>query len=1014
MDQEATPARAFLFTDLESSTQLWERHPEQMRSSLARHDAILRAAVERAGGAVVKTTGDGLMAVFDDATSAVAAAVDAQRGLAQGPWEETGQLRVRMGVHWGHVQVRDEDYFGPTVNRTARIMSAGHGGQVLLSAVAESLVADHLPTGVVVRDLGEHRLKDLAAPEQLFQLVVEGLADRFPPLVTLDRVVNNLPTQTTPFLGRGDQVAELRAALDDPAVRLVSLTGPGGTGKTRLALQAAADQVDRYLDGVYVVDLSPDHDADAAIARIVRTVSVTLALDERPLEALKKDLGTRHVLLVLDSCEQVQGLGAAAAQLLAACPRLTLLATSREPLHVRGERAYPVPPMAVPEPDVTPSTALEAEAVRLFVDRALASHPGFVLDDSTVADVVAICRRLDGLPLALELAAARLRLFAPAELLSRLGLQLLRGGPTDLPDRQQTLRATIDWSYELLDDDERELFLLLSVFADADVPAVEAVAERCGLAARVDVIDGLDSLLSKSLLRAVPSARGRSRVGMLQTIREYAGERLDSAGNAAATKQAHAAYFADMVAEVRSGLSGPSRADQLSRLEADLGNAQEAWRYFVTARDADRLRTMLEGLWALHQSRGWYHGAVDLADDLLGLLAGLPQTPELIRQQVDLQTSLARALMALNGYTDEVEAAFDRALSLSGSAATTSTVSRIPVLRSLAGLHQMRMEFPLALSAGQELLALAEGQDDPVMSMDAHLVVGSSLAFLDQPEEGLRHLDKAIELFQPSRMSSSGLSVGAHPGVVSLTTSALLMYMLGRPEEAMSRASRAEHDSQQLGHPFTRAYALFHTAYLDLVRQDLNQMGRRADELLSVANANDYAIWRALSMLLQSIAQIARGEPDAGIERMSQAMTLYRSTSAPPVFWSMVLGIRAGGLTMAGRARDALAIADEALRITPDVSPFFGEAALQLADVMLVVDPSQVEEARRLYASAVKISHAMRFRMSELRAATRLVRVARTEAERAEAVGLLRLAHQTFTEGFGLADLQAATAELEM
>ncbi len=1011
MVTETTRTLAFLFTDLESSTQLWEQRPVEMRSALARHDAILRSAVASAGGSVVKTTGDGLMAVFHEATAAVAAAAAAQRGLAAEDWQATGALQVRMGVHWGPAQVRDADYFGPTVNRTARIMAAGHGGQVLLSADAGALTAGDLPAGTRLRNLGEHRLKDLINPERLFQLVMAGLPDRFPPLDTLDRTVNNLPTQSTVFLGRAEQLAALRALLDDPTARLVSLTGPGGTGKTRLVLQAAADQVDRYLDGVYFVDLSPDHDADAAFERIVRTVSVTRALDAAPLEALKADLAQRHVLLVLDNCEQVGRLGPAVAQLLAACPQLRVLATSREVLHVSGEHPFPVPPLALPLPDAALDDALDSESVRLFSDRAQASQPEFVLDDRTVADVVAICRRLDGLPLALELAAARLRLFSPAELHARLGLQLLTGGPRDLPDRQRTLRSTIDWSYELLDLGERQLFELFSVFADADVAAVEEVAGRCGLSEDVDVVDALESLIDKSLLRPIPGG-GSARIGMLQTIRDYAREKLAASGAGERVRAAHAQFFADRVAAAGGGLSGKSRPKKLIQLETDLANSQEAWRYFLHRADTSRLDSMLEGLWALYQSRGWYHGSVDLAGGLLEALAQQPETPQRVHRQVVLQTSLARALMALKGYTDEVEAAFDRALDLSTGATATSPAARFPVLRSLAALYEMRTEFQAAVDIGRELLSLATEQGDPAMLMDGHLVMGASLAFLNKFDEGLAHLDAAIELYEPAGDPPAGLSLGPHPGVACMTTSALLLLMTGCPEQALARAQRADEESRTLAHPFTRAYTLFHTAFLDLMLADLDQMDRRADELLLVANANDYSIWRAVAILLQSISQIARGDAAAGVARMEQAMTLYQSTTAPPVFWPMVLSIRASGLMLAGRPLDAVPLVEEALSITPEESPVFGQAALDRADVMLAVDPEAVPAARELYNRALRSSRDSGVRWSELRAATRLHRIATGDAERREAATQLRAVFDTFTEGFGFADLQAAAAEL--
>ena len=428
----ADASLTYLFSDVEGSTQLWERHPEGMQGALARHDAILRAAVEGCGGTVVKTTGDGLMAVFGSAPDAITASLAAQEGLRDEPWGETGPLRVRMGMHVGEAQTRGGDYYGTAVNRAARVMAAAHGGQVLLSVPIAELVAGSLPDDVRLRDLGTHRLKDLAGPEHLFQLVRLGLPDTFPPLATLDVRPNNLPTQTSAFLGRVALLGELRGLLDAEQARLVTLTGPGGTGKTRLALQAAAEQVDRFEDGVFFVDLSAEREADGAYAAIVRTVAIAGFGDDPPLEVLKRGLRERQLLLVLDNFEQVVDAATGLAELLGHCPRVTALVTSRAALRMRGERLFPVPPLTLPAGDgaVSLEDALASESVQLFVERAISLRPDFRLTDENAADVAAICRRLDGLPLAIELAAARITLFSAGELRSRLNerLDVLQGG----------------------------------------------------------------------------------------------------------------------------------------------------------------------------------------------------------------------------------------------------------------------------------------------------------------------------------------------------------------------------------------------------------------------------------------------------------------------------------------------------------------------------------------------------------------------------------------------------------
>ncbi len=349
----------------------------------------------------------------------------------------------------------------------------------------------------------------------------------------------------------------------------------------------------------------------------------------------------------------------------------------------------------------------------------------------------------------------------------------------------------------------------------------------------------------------------------------------------------------------------------------ELGNAHEAWRYYVQEGDLARLNMMLEGMWALYQSRGWYHGSVELADDLLRLLASQPPTPSAYAQEVELHTSLARALMALHGYTDEVEAAFERALKSAAESDSDPGSQQVSVLSSQASLHAMRGETPAALEAARELLKRAEERDDPGALIRAHQILGVGHFFSGEPEEGLAHLDAAVALFVPSPMRSAGLSLGPHPGVVSLAASSLFLWWMGRPEQAAARARQADEASRAVGHEFTRAYALYHTAYFDWLQQDVDSMARRADELLLVANSNDYAIWRSLAMLLQSVALLARGDVDAGIALMDHAVALYKSTSAPPVFWTFLLMLRSASLAGVGRADEAGELADEVMRSDP-------------------------------------------------------------------------------------------------
>jgi predicted ATPase/class 3 adenylate cyclase len=509
----------FLFTDIESSSKLWEQHPEAMKAVLARHDAILHGAVEAHHGRVIKTTGDGIHAVFDAAAHGLDAALAAQQALFAETWAEIQPeaVRVRMALHTGEAEARAGDYYGPALNRAARLMSIGHGGQTLLSATTAELVQEQLPAGATLRDLGEHSLRDLARAEHVFQLVYPDLPTDFPPLKSLKTAPNNLPVQLTTFVGREAQVQAVKDLLlaDAPGVRLVTLTGPGGTGKTRLAVHTAAAVMDSFDDGEFFVDLAPIREPEPVLAAIAQVVGLRQT-SERPLfEALTEELKARRLLLLLDNFEQVTAAAPKVADLLRGCLELKVLVTSREALRVRGEHVYPIPPLTLPAGDLKQLSVEQltrVEAIRLFIERAQAVKPDFALTEQNAAAVAEICLRLDGLPLAIELASARIRLFTPQALLERVGsrLKLLRGGARDLALRQQTLRAAIDWSYDLLDSGEQALFALLSLFAGFTYDAVDEVAsgmERLDETG-VDVLDGLASLVDKSLIRQVEQDNG--------------------------------------------------------------------------------------------------------------------------------------------------------------------------------------------------------------------------------------------------------------------------------------------------------------------------------------------------------------------------------------------------------------------------------------------------------------------------------------------------------------------------
>jgi predicted ATPase/class 3 adenylate cyclase len=999
----------FIFADLESSTRLWERFPDAMKGAMERHDEILRDAVKGAGGRVVKITGDGLMAVFGSPSAAAAAALEAQRALQREPWGETGPLRVRMGIHVGVAQQRAADFYGPPINRTARIMAAAHGGQVLLSADAARL-ADQLPTDAGLRDLGQHRLKDLAQPEHIFQLTHPELVSDLPPLATLSDRPNNLPTQTSEFLGREIQLSAIRDLLDADRVRLLTLTGPGGIGKTRLALQAAANQIDRFQHGVYFVDLSPVRDRDAAFQAVVRAVGVSATTDEPPLTVLKQALRSRQLLLVLDNFEQVMEAVDGVTDLLQHCPELKALVTSREALRVRGEHLFPVPPLALPDGGETAAEPLaEYDAIRLFVERAREVQPGFALTDENAAAVAEICARLDGLPLAIELAAASLTLFSPDELRGRLDrrLDVLRGGPRDLPARQKTLRSMIEWSHDLLRDDERAVFRLLSVFVTARLEAIEAVAADLEPLRGIDVVERLISLVDKSLVRTTEDGRQR-RLSMLETIREYAAEWLDDDPELASTApRAHAEYFCEFTRSRRHLLYGPEREAVLDELGAELGNLLAAWRYWVDERDPERLNSLLDGLWVLNEDRGWYHATIELANDLLGVLSAVPSTPARLQEEIALRTNLARGLLAIRGYTEEAEATYDRALALAEQ--TGHLPQRAPVVRSLASFYFYRGEFDRAGALGRELLELAEERGDATLQVDAELVYGASVAFLGEVVGGMEHIERAVALFDP-REHLEGFRFGPSPGAIAYTTSALLQWLRGRPDRATERSERAIELAKELDHPYSTAYIFFHTAVLDRWRRRLAVVHERAGVVLDVAEEQGYQIWKAVALIVQGAAAAGLGRPDEGVASMERGVKLYQGLTTPAVFWPLVLSTRARGFGHAGRPGDGLRPIEEALEIVGTEAFLHPEFSLVQAE--LLHGQGDTEAAVAALRGAVDSGRRLGLHMPELRAATRLVRLRQRDA-----VEQLRRVYESFTEGFDdpdLVDARAALAELDV
>jgi predicted ATPase/class 3 adenylate cyclase len=566
----------YLFTDIEGSTRLWEDQPDRMRLALARHDQIARENVQRHRGVVVKTTGDGIHAVFDDPLDAVHAAIALQKAISDPETTAGIPLRLRCGMHAGVDESRAQDFFGRAVNRAARIMSVAHGGQVLVSEAVATLVRDRLPPQAALRDLGTVRLRDLANSEHVYQIAHPELRRDFPALRSLEVVPNNLPQQLTSFVGREREQADVARML--ATARLLTLHGVGGIGKTRLSLQVAADLLERFPDGTWLVEFAPLRDPRLVAQAVASVLGLKEELGSNLIDTLKRHVNDRTMLLVFDNCEHlVKACAELAKRLLESSRHVKILASSREPLHLAGEAIYPVPTLAVPasSDDLTCTSLERYDSIRLFLDRAAAARPSFQMTKDNAIAVGEIARRLDGIPLAIELAAARVRALSVKDIAARLDdrFRLLTAGDRTALPRQRTLRALIDWSYDLLDDRERAVLRRLAVFAGGwTVDAAEAVCPDDDLG-ESEVLDLLTALVEKSLVALEPAG---GRYGLLDTVQQYASEKLNESGEWAVTSMRHLDFFLSLAEKARPELFGPEQAGWLVRLDLERENVLAA------------------------------------------------------------------------------------------------------------------------------------------------------------------------------------------------------------------------------------------------------------------------------------------------------------------------------------------------------------------------------------------------------------------------------------------------------
>lgn len=907
----------FLFTDIEGSTKRWEAFPAAMRDAVSRHDQLMRAAIAAADGHVFKTMGDAFCAVFATPHGAVSAALAAQRALLAEDWSGVDGLSVRMSLHSGVSDERDNDYFGPAVNRVARLLSAAHGRQVLLSGVTQALVSDHLPPGIHLVDLGQHRLKDLGRSEQVFQLAHADLPSDFPAILGLASFPNNLPLQLTSFVGREKELARVKALLT--STRMLTLTGFGGSGKTRLALQAALERIEQYPDGVWWVGLAPIRDDRQVAGSIASSLGLREERGRTLEETLVDYLRPRRMLLLLDNCEHLlDACRDLVTHLLLTAPGIQVLATSREGLGVSGETLWSVPPLAMPDAvDARRSRSLDldaiarGEAVRLFIDRASSVKPDFSLTADNAAAVVEICRRLDANPLAIELAATRVRAMSPQQITQRLEqrFRLLTGGSRNALPQQQTLRAALDWSHDLLDNRERRLFRRLSVFAGGwPMDAAESVCcdqegdpSDAEPIADWDVLDLATQLIGKSLVNVDDEAGMRQ--WMQQTVREYAAEHLAASGEQQALAQRHALQCLSLAETAEAELAGPGMGEALARLDRERGNLLGALAWATTGGDPGLALRLGGALW-----RYWY-------------LRGM---------QAEGRQALERALTGAQGMADCPVLA--KALHGAGTLAT------------------FQGDFPQARAWLEAALNMWRALGDETAAFRSL----NNLAIVTH-EHGDYVAARGMVTECVAAMLRSGDQAALAQTYINAATVALEMGDLAEAEAGF-QAGLAIHD--RLSDPQRVAQALRQLGATALERGDLQEARKRVDEAMPISR--DLGDSPGLAECLSLLSEIAHREGDleGALARVSEWLDLEHEAGDP---WgvAMALGTRGAVATDAGDDQAAQAALTESLRILSSIGHRRGQASTLNGLGRLALRRGDAVAARQLMGQALTLRQAM-------------------------------------------------------
>jgi len=871
----------FLFTDIEGSTQLWEQHPPVMEVAQARHDRILREAIESNNGYVFQVIGDEFSAAFDNTELAVRAAVKSQVDLQAENWGET-PIRVRMGIHTGKVEVQEDGLYRGyvTLSHAQRVMSAGHGGQVLLSSTTQELAQDELPEGVELRDLGQRQLKDLSRPEHIFQLIVPGLPADFPPLNTLDVGRHNLPVQLTSFVGRDQELAEVKKLLQD--THMLTLTGPGGTGKTRLALQLAANVLETFSNGVWLVELAPLTDP----MLVTQTIASMLGVREQPgrtiLDALTDYVRAKNMLLILDNCEHlIEVCAKLADSLLRAAPRLKILATSREALGIAGETAYRVPSLPLPSPQLHDLNVLaQNDCVHLFVDRALAAYPSFRIKEKNASAVADICRRLDGIPLAIELAAARTKVFPPEEIAARLDdrFKLLTGGSRTALERHQTLFALIEWSHNLLTEAERVLLRRLSVFAGGW--AFDAAQAVCGDDLDEEVLDLLAHLVDKSLV-AVEAETEQARYRLPETIRQYARDKLFESGESEEMRDRHLDFFLLFAETAEPKLRSAEQIEWLNRVEIEHDNLRTALAWSLESGKSDPALQLAGALGFFWQLRGLSEGNKWL-NEALALAEREQNKKGAVEKYVPTHEEIAHRAKALY------------AASLFHLMTVTMDVKRARTMieESLRLWRELGDKWWMAVAL--ERIGLFSGFAGDVQTALVRLEEGVSLArdvedswplvlCLVRLGDGLRVTDVAAA----RRILEEGVAVAHRVGDKGLLSEGLrklgsLYYLEGNLTAAAHVTEEALADGRAIESQVSVVLASLQLVIISCLQNDLEKAKGYCFEISALVHetGSPFAAWFALTAF--GLAAIFSGDPGRGVRLLAALEVLFRQHGVNP------------------------------------------------------------------------------------------------------------------------------------